>query len=205
MRWLRTTRRVDLGKYEAPPEAAPVPIESIVADGVLISEAVVRMTLRNHVVVDALRERRDVDRTRLRALAAAEYDAFADHEWESAERLRMRRSMIRLDDPLQEYGLTNPERRESERREQVHRALSDAYADRTYDDAALDALVARAIAQAWLEVAPVLATRARSTVVVEDADYARKRGERTAALMADLEALAAERGIGSGSPPLGPS
>jgi hypothetical protein len=161
----------------------------------LIAESVVRMTLRNRIIVDALRDGRDLDRTALADAAAAELEALADNEWESAQRVRFRREGVRLDDPLPDEN-ANEYRIESERRERVHTAMSTAFAERATQRGILDSLVERARLEAWDEVAPVIVERAMHEGAVPDAGYIAQREERIGALVAlDLTALAVERGV----------
>lgn len=196
MRWFRRQKWVELGTYEPPEPSDPAPIERVVDDGMLIAEAVIRMTLRNRVIVDALRDRRNLDREALSALAAAELEALADNEWESAERIRFRRDNKRVDDPLQDGLPTEAELRESRRREEVHRAMSEAFAARAKQRDILDAVVERARSEAWEEVAPVIVDRAGHPEPEVDAGYAQELPERVATFLAlDLMGLAAERGV----------
>lgn len=198
MRWFRRKRGwVELGTYEPPEPTEPAAIESIVADGMLIAESLLRMTLRNHIIVDALRDGRDLNRDALAAAAAQELEALADQEWESAQRVRLRREAQRIDDPLQEDAeFADEYRRESQRRERVHFAMSDAFAARARERDVLDSLVERARVEAWEEIGPVIAARAMEEEPAVDESYAAERAERVAALLAlDLTALAAERGV----------
>jgi hypothetical protein len=195
MRWFRRRRGGWLGTYEPPEPRDPAPLEDVVSDGMLIAESVVRMTLRNRVIVDALRDGRDLDRAALAAAAAAELESLADHEWESAQRVRFRREGVRLDDPFPDDD-TDEYRVESERRERVHVAMSEAFAARATQRDILDSIVERARKEAWDEVAPVLAQRIMHEEPVADETYVRERDERIATLLAlDLTALAAERGV----------
>lgn len=195
MRWFRRRRGGWLGTYEPPEPREPAPIESVVDDGMLIAESVLRMTLRNRIIVNALRDRRDIDRDALAALAAAELEQLADNEWESAQRVRFRREGVRVDDPWPDEN-ADEYRRESQRRERVHVAMSEAFAERATQRGILDALVERARQEAWDEVAPVIMQRAVMEEPVADAAYAAEREERVGALVAlDLAALADERGV----------
>lgn len=188
-------RRRSVGTYEAPAPSEPPPLERVLEDGVMIAESSVRMTLRNRIIVDALRDRLDLDRDALAAAAADAFEVIADQEWEAAERSRMRRSMQRVDDPLQDPEHVEHDR-ESERREGVHRALSSALAERAGQAEALAALVERARLEAWDEIGAFVAGRAEPPDIAPDADYARERGERLATFLAlDLMELAAERGV----------
>ena len=195
MRWFRRRRGGWLGTYEPPEPREPAPIEDVIDDGMLIAESVLRMTLRNRIIVDSLRDGRNLDRSALAAVAAAELEALADNEWESAQRVRFRREGVRLDDPFPDEN-TDEYRRESERREKVHLAMSEAFAARAAQPDILESLVERARREAWDEVAPVIVERAAMEEPVADAVYVAERDERIAALLAlDLTALAVERGI----------
>jgi hypothetical protein len=198
MRWFRR-QRFDLGKYVAPEPVAPAPTEQIVAEGALIGESVVRMALRNRVIVTALRDRSDLDVDALAALAATEFDTLAEQEWASAERIRLRRS-VRPEESILDR---NPDREsardaESLRREGVYRGLSDAFAARAADADALGAIIERARGEAWSEVAGVIVERAGERALVLDRDprYDQERAERISAFIAlDLVSLAHEHGV----------
>ena len=193
----RRNKRVRLGTYEAPEPVEPAPVESIVEDGMLIADSVVRMALRNRVIVNALRDRADLDREELTTAAAAELEALADQEWESAQRVRFRRESVRNDDPFPEDADgVDEHRRESERREMVHKAMSEGFAARAKSSDILESLVERSRAEAWAEIAEVIVARASHEELAPDADYDALRTERIGALLAlDLSALAAERGV----------
>lgn len=197
MRLFRRRSSVELGTYTAPAPAEPPPIAHIVDEGVLIAESLVVMTLRNQMIVNVLRDHRTFELGSLVALATRELEALADNEWETAERLRMRREHISVDDPwLEDPDLSDGHRRESQRREAVHRALSGAFAVRASDREVLAMLVERSRVGAWNEIAPVLISRALVDEPVRDAEYESHRAERLGALIAlDLSQLAAERGV----------
>lgn len=198
MRWFRR-RRVDLGTYVAPYPAEPAPDAQIVADGALIGESVVRLALRNRVIVDALRDRRDLDVDALAEVAAMELETLADREWESAERIRFRRDQQRVDDPLQDDEDLDSERlQESKRRERLHRAMSEAFAERAGDPRVLADIVERSRNEAWAEIGPVLIARAGERALVLDRDerYFEERTERLGTLIAlDLTQLAIDTGV----------
>jgi hypothetical protein len=199
MRMFRRGRGVDVGTYVAPDPTPPVPIERIVDEGILIAENLVRMKLRNKVIVDSLRDRKDLKRAKLMVRASKQLLKLADNERATAERVRERRENADVSDPLQEYaGYDEDERIESKRRETVHRALADSLAERARDQKALRALIEGARGEAWRDVSAVLEQRATDTarVYIVDSRYAEERDERIAALIAlDLAELAAERGF----------
>ncbi|MGV8897032.1 MAG: hypothetical protein ACOH10_06730 [Rhodoglobus sp.] len=196
MRWFRRRSSVELGTYVAPKPTDPPPVARIVDDGVLIAESLIVMTLRNHMIVDALRDKRDFDAEALAGLATRELAALADNEWETAERLMMQRENVVVDGAwLDDPDTLSDNRRESRRREAVHRAMSAAFASRAVNRDILLGLVERARAEAWDEVAVVLLDRTIEDPV-RDRDYDAQRNERLGAFLAlDLSELAAERGV----------
>jgi len=195
MRWFRR-QRLDLGTYVAPEPTAPAPVAQIVAEGALIGESVVRMALRNRMIVDALRDRRDLDTARLAVLAAREFETLADQEWASAERIRLRRNVQGTESG--DDGLDLERLQESLRRESVHRGLSDAFAARGLDAEAVERIVERSRGEAWAEIAAVIEQRAGERALVLDRDprYDEERSERLHILIGvDLTALAHDYGV----------
>jgi len=190
-------RRVDLGTYVEPEPEQHAPVAQVVEEGALIGESVVRMALRNRVIVDALRERKDVDRAALGRLAASELETLALHERESADRVRSRRDSQQVADATRKRSALDPDDiDESHRREELHRRMADAFAERSTDTARLADIVERSLTDAWSEIGPVFIERASEHVVERDSLYERERGARVGDLLAlDLASLAKQRGV----------
>jgi len=191
-RLFRRRTRLDLGRFIAPPPVAPAPVERIVADGTLIADSVVRMVVRNRIIVDVLRDRRDLDLGVLLEAASLEFERLADHEWESAERIRLRRDVTGT------HHADDDELAESRRREEIHREMSAAFAARAEEDDRVMAIVEQSRAEAWADIAAVLLEHAGSRAFALDRDpgYDAERSERVAAMLAlDLTRLAQESGV----------
>jgi hypothetical protein len=192
-------KRVYLGEYVEPAPVEPPPVERVVHEGALIGESVVRLVLRNRVIVDALREHKDLDRSGLAELAAVELGRLAEHERESAERVQGRRERQEAADATRKRTALDPDDiEESHRRERLHREMADAFATRATDGALLDSLVERSLQEAWSEIGPVFLERAgeQSLVVDRDSRYEQERVDRVGTLLAlDLTRLAIERGV----------
>lgn len=186
-----------MNPYEPPAPREPAPVDSIVADGLLVADAVVRMTLRNHVIVAALRDRVDLDREELARIAAREFTQLADQEREGAERQQARSERLRIGEPVVDDPVPGePDWREGSRRLTIRIAMAQSYAERAAEPALLLGIVERAIAEAWDEVAAVLVDRMGVAEVEIDERYYAELEERRGALVAfDLSALAAERGV----------
>lgn len=181
-------RRHDVGTYEPPAEVPAAPADRVIEEGVLIAESSVRMQLRNRIIVDVLRDRRDFDREMLVGLASMAFDELADREWESAERRAFSSQMELFDDEHAE---------ERTRRESLRRALSQALADRAADPVALDAVVERSRDEAWSEISDFIERRAGDVAPHEaDPSYDVERAERLATFVVlDLAGLAADHGV----------
>ena len=195
MGWLRK-RRVNLGAYVAPDPVDPSPPERVAAEGVAIAEAVVRLGMRNRIVVDSLRDRRGFETAPLLAWAAAEFETLASREAEAADRIRERRDWSPVDSPLVEGADDiDAQRRDLQWREAARCATAAAFRETAGNQRRLIELVEQARIEAWQDVATVIMDRVDAAGHPEDAHYAAERADRMAELVAlDLSALAIERG-----------
>ena len=80
-------RRVDLGTFVDPEEVEPAPVEQVVHEGLLIAASAVRMSLKNRIIVRALRDAADFDSEELAEFAAAEFTLLAARNDDSAARV----------------------------------------------------------------------------------------------------------------------
>ena len=196
MGWLRKRSRVDLGTYVPPEPVEQAPADRVAEEGVAIAEAVVRLSMRNRIIVDSLRDRRGFETGPLLDWAAGEFRALALREEEAADRIRERRDWSPVDSPLVEGADDiDAQRRELQWRESARRATAVAFRALADDQRRLIDIVERARIEAWQEVAAVIIERTDATGHREDAQYAAERSDRMAELVAlDLSALAIERG-----------
>ena len=196
MGWLRKRSRVDLGTYVPPEPVEQAPADRVAEEGVAIAEAVVRLSMRNRIIVDSLRDRRGFDTGPLIDWAASEFRELAAREEEAAERIRERRDWSAVDSPLVEGADDiDAQRRELRWRESARRATAAAFLAFAADERRLVDLVEMARIEAWEEVAAVIIERTDATGHREDDEYAAERSNRMAELVAlDLSALAIERG-----------
>ena len=197
MRWLRRRKDLGLGKYVAPDPVDPPLAERVASEGLAIAESAVRLSMRNRIVVDSLRDRRGFDTAPLLQWAAEEFDTLAQREEEAADRLRDRRDWSPNDSPWVEHADDiEAQRRESQWREAARRATAAAFREAARDERRLIDLDERARIEAWQDVATVIMERADATGHPADPDYDAERDSRIAALVAlDLTALANERGV----------
>ena len=182
MALFKRTARMKVGKFKPPPEREPASLERLVEEGLLIADSALRMTLKNAIIVAALRDRRALDRDALHALAVERLGELAEGERAAAGRDRL------------EIGSG------ARRREQVRHALAERLAALAADSERIAAVVERSRASAWEEISGPLADRASAAREAERALTAdldpEQRAERVAAFVAlDLTSLAAERGV----------
>ncbi len=83
--WRR--RRIPLRKYVPPSEFPPVPLDELVEEGLLIALSGVRLSVKNRILVRALRDEVDVDLGWCRAVVGSELHALAQESADGAARL----------------------------------------------------------------------------------------------------------------------
>jgi hypothetical protein len=162
--------------------------DRILDEGVLIATSAVRMAVKNHLILRAVRDHAAFDRNEIVAFAAERFEELAAQEDSSAKREERR---------FQEEEwerLPRRRRRPKITAADVRRDLAEALRAAAADAERLDALVDSARDDALAEI-----TAARHPVPQpspRDPDDLRERADRLATLVAfDLSGLAAERGL----------
>jgi hypothetical protein len=180
-------RRAKAGRY-VPPPLPPLPsVERILEEGVLISASAVRMTIKNHIIVAALRDHTDYDRAGLLDVARADLLRLAGESEATAERLDAKRPETR--EPG-ESAADAHRRREHLRRPKVERMLATALRSAAVDEEAIERLVDRAQTDASEEIRREVIDRLLSTAITPDPDYEANKAGRIAYLISvDLAEL----------------
>jgi hypothetical protein len=189
-------KRRDVGTFEPPaPRPAPDP-EHLVDEGLMIAESAIRMSVKNHLIVQALRHRADFDPAELAGVAAERMLELADQEDGYAGALH-ERGLTTPIDAFDAWGDDEPsDTLRAERREALHRGLAAKLRAFATDDDALAALIDAARTAAWDEIQGSIVARAERNDAVIDERYATERADRLASLIAiDLTGLAVERGV----------
>jgi hypothetical protein len=75
--FFRRRRSVNVGKYVAPEEMPPPPIERVVDEGVLIAITAVRMHVKNEIIVRAIKNDADYNVAELAEVAREEFESVA--------------------------------------------------------------------------------------------------------------------------------
>ncbi|MGN6327076.1 hypothetical protein [Pseudolysinimonas sp.] len=193
MRW-RRRRRADVGTFRAPEPAPPATLEDLVDDGLLIAESAARMTVKNEVILRALRDRADYRPEGARELAREELRRLAVEARLDARRLEEERDRAE-DRPgkashQSDYRAGDIEH--LDRRIEASAALAERLIRLSADDDHLDGMVEVARRQAWEEVGASLAERTEQAWTLRDRLTTPERQRRMGLIGDDLKALAKE-------------
>jgi hypothetical protein len=180
MRFLRRRRRRSVGP--APVDAdrldSSAPTERIVEEGMLIVELAVRMTVRNAIVLSALRDHNDFDARALKTVARNRLLDLADEEDDAARRAGQR-----------DGG--NPDDR-GRRLMALRLGVAVALRQRAADPDFVDGILRHARDAALEDIASTMMT----SPVKRTPDYDTRRADRIASFVGfDLTELAARQGI----------
>jgi len=169
------------------PSAAPSPEPSevrIVEEGLLIALSAVRMAVKNHIIVGALREHLNFDRLAYAETARSELDTLARQNEEYAERVGdLRKDIIKR---RWKTELTDDQKGDLVQlalRRRVHERLAIALDTVSRDTDALQDLVRDAQQDASREIGSALSTKLMQVVDRRDPNYERGRAFRLQTLI----------------------
>jgi histone H3/H4 len=191
MRW-RRRRRADVGTFRAPEAVTPATLEELVDDGLLIAESAARMTVKNEVILRALRDRADYRPEGARELAREELRRLAVESRADARRLDDERERAE-DRPGKASHQSDYRAGDTEhlgRRSAALEALAERLIRLSADDEHLDEMVEVARRQAWEEVGASLAERTEQEWSLRDRLTTPERQRRMGLVADDLRALA---------------
>ncbi len=204
MRWFRRRRSspapamrpFDESLLESP---APTTLDHALEEGLMIADYSARMSVKNRIVVDAIRTEAGFDAERYLPVAAATLRELAAESDAAAERIaEERESALALDgqgEHIHDYrAVDNLNLR---RRERVAEELAQALRRRADDEGGLLELVESARADAWHEIGSAIEASldAFSGVEATKEEYQRERPARLNLLIKrDLARLAEEHG-----------
>jgi len=186
MRWW--PKRVDLGTYERP-ALIPLPsVDRVVDEGVLIATSAVRMTVKNQLIITAVRDHLDYDPETISRSARDRLVELARENEESADRLEEARADedaapdaapgVDDDDPIDALSRQNHRRRPA-----IYRLLAAALRRQAEDPAAVAALVAKARLEAADEVGRESLRKVSARDFGSEPGYALERARRVRQLL----------------------
>jgi len=193
MGWLRRRRRLKLAPFDrsALPEVTPASFDEMRDEGLLVAESAGRMSLKNRLIVDALRRDEAYSPDRAAASAREVLLELAEEAEAAAERVAAERRTAeqREGRSQHQHDYHRSDSANLRRRELVYAAVAAGLSSRRGDDDYVDELVERARDAAWQEVAAALEQELdrRWPRFDEEPDYAAARPARLADFAGDLE------------------
>lgn len=188
--------RVDVGTYEAPEPVAPLPVEEIAEEGVLIAASAVRMSVKNRQIVRALRDRADYSEKAAMAATREVFRALAREKREDVERLDeiIEATRDRPGRALHQTDYRKGDADRLERREQVSDILADRLDELAEDDDYVRGVVDAALDSAWDEIGSSIVSQLlrRPELEAHTREYREHKAERLRQLVkVDLPLLEA--------------
>ncbi|QPE04259.1 asparagine synthase [Microbacterium schleiferi] len=169
-----------------------------VAEGVIIAIAAARLSIRNRILVDAIRNDSAFSFDALKPFARQTLEALADEQSAAADRARAdwRRAWGKQSDPSGTHDYRGRDSRNLRRRARQYTGVAKELRERATDEAGLEHLIEQARDAAWGDVEANLERR----LIVEgmrpdlDPDYATMRGARMQSIrLIDLPRLASHQ------------
>ena len=169
-----------------------------IAEGVIIAIAAARLSIRNRILVDAIRNDSAFSVDAVKPFARQTLEALADEQSAAADRARAdwRRAWGRQSDPSGTHDYRGRDSRNLRRRARQYTGVAKELRERATDDAALEQLIEQARDAAWGDVESNLERR----LIVEamrpdlDPDYASMRAARMQSIrLIDLPRLASHQ------------
>lgn len=176
------------------PKPKPPSVAEATSDGLMLAEHAGRMTLKNIIIVGALRGPDSYDATQYLDAAAGVLEELAEEFTQDGERVAraLRSTKNRSGNAARAHDYRSADAENLRVRRAVLRALVDHLRDRRDDPAYLVDLVESARKDAWTDVSRVVQEGLDRATIVVDAAYERARPERMRLLGDDLVALAAQ-------------
>jgi len=174
--------RRNVGEFVPPAPQPLAPLEDVIHDALKIAARGVRMSVKNHLIVNALRDGKSFDEQELEDFARNEYHELAAENRLMAERAeeQLARDADKMDGRVYPGGKPVVVEEEHQRKPAILRAVADAYETDAVEPAALAKLIDEAKAEAWSEIGSVVAARLAQPRIEDDPEYLTFRDERLA-------------------------
>lgn len=160
--WSKKRKRGGARPPRRLPRRVLAPVEEIVEQGLLVADVAVRMTVKNEIIMNALKRHADYDEAQIREMVRqATADLAKERERDALHIARMRneiRDTGRSSWSESDYG--NDDNRTLRHRQEVYERVAEELESRASDDAYLSETAERARAMAWHEIGDSLKERA---------------------------------------------
>jgi hypothetical protein len=174
--------RRNVGEFVPPAPQPLAPLDDVIHDALKIAYHGVRMAVKNHLIVNALRDGKSFDEGELEEFARHEYHLLALDNREAAERAekQLEHDAEAMDGRVYPGGKPVVVGEDHQRKPLILRAVADAYEDQAVEPGALAILIDEAKAEAWSEIGAVVSARLAQPRIEEDPEYLTFRDERLA-------------------------
>ena len=181
MAFIKKKRR-SVGEFVPPAPKPLAPLDDVIHDALKIAYHGVRMSVKNHLIVNALRDGKSFDENELHEFARHEYHLLAIGSREAADRAQqdLDRNSGSMDGRVYPGGKPVVVEEDQQRKPQILRAVADAYEYEAVEPAALGILIDEAKTEAWSEIGAVVSARLAQPRIEEDPEYLTFRDERLA-------------------------
>lgn len=144
------------------PRRVLAPVEDIVEQGLLVADVAVRMTVKNDIIMNALKRHVDYDEDRIVEMVREAVNDLADERERDAQHIdRMREEIRRTGRSAwseSDYG--GEDSRTLKHRQEVYERVAEELRLRSEDEAYLRDAAERARTMAWGEIGPSIEERA---------------------------------------------
>ena len=174
--------RRNVGEFVPPAPQPLAPLDDVIHDALKIAARGVRMAVKNHLIVNALRDGKSFDEQELEAFARNEYELLAADNRQMADRAeeQLAKDADKMDGRVYPGGKPVVVEEEHQRKPVILRAVADAYENEAITPEALAKLIDEAKAEAWSEIGAVVAARLAQPRIEDDPEYLTFRDERLA-------------------------
>lgn len=180
------------------PRRELAPVEEIVEQGMLVADVAIRMTVKNAIIMNALKRGENYDAAQIRDMVRTATDELADERERDARHIETIRDEVRRTgrSSWSESNYRNSDSRTLKHREEVYVGVAEKLRENAQNDEYITTTAERAWQAAWDEIGTSLADRATHPYYSggSSAEYRAVRDERIQLLIErDLTDLMKER------------
>ena len=160
--WLKKRKRGSARPPRRLPRRVLAPVEEITEQGLLVADVAVRMTVKNAIIMNALKRHVDYDADQIIDMVRETTIDLAEERERDAKHISRMRGEIRDTgrSSWSESDYGNDDNRTLRHRQEVYEKVAEELRNRAADDAYLTAAAERAREMAWDEIGTSLADRA---------------------------------------------
>ena len=156
--WKRLTRR----RPTSLPRRELAPVEDIVEQGMLVADVAIRMTVKNEIIMNALKRGANYDEAQIRDMVREAINELASERERDSQHIGRVREEVRTTgrSSWSESLYRNSDSRTLKHREEVYEGVAEKLRECAADEGYVAKTAARALEAAWSEIGTSLAERA---------------------------------------------